>query len=263
MPISESTAPPRFLLVTGDDFGRSHEVNEAIERWFQAGALTQASLMVNEPHADEAARIAQRNPGLCVGLHLTLCDGFAARLSPLTDGRGRFTPSPARAGWRYAVQPGLVEPLREEIERQFAAFRADGFSPAYWDGHAHLHLHPAVLRLTLPIAHRHGFRVTRVVREPGTWTLLPLIFRLLSRRAAPMLDRAEMRCADRVYGLARTGRMDRETIARILKTLPPGWSELYLHPGAEPALPAAEEVAELLRQARVELATAEDLRAEK
>jgi hopanoid biosynthesis associated protein HpnK len=263
MPISESSAPSRYLLLTGDDFGRSHEVNEAVERWFEAGALTQASLMVNEPQAEEAARIARRHPGLCVGLHLTLCDGSAARLSALTDARGSFEPSPARAGWRYALRGDLEDSLRDEIERQFAAFRALGFEPGYWDGHAHLHLHPTVLRLTLPIARRYGFHVTRLVREPSTWALFPLIFRLLSRRAVPALDRAEVRYADHVFGLARTGRMDRESIRRVLQNLPPGWSELYLHPGAETALPAAGDVAEMLRTSGVALATAEDLWAEK
>lgn len=238
-------------------------MNEAIERWCEAGALTQASLMVNEPYAEEATRIALRHPELCVGLHLTLCDGTAARLSALADSRGRFISSPARAGWRYAMRRDLAEPLREEIERQFGAFRALGLAPGYWDGHAHLHLHPAVLRLTLPIAQRHGFHVTRLVREPGTWALYPWIFRLLSRRAAPVLDRSQVQYADCVFGLARSGRMDRESIARIIRNLPSGWSEMYLHPGAEKALPEPGEVAEMLRDADVALATAEDLRAEK
>src|SRR5437763_11364658 len=83
----------KLLIVTGDDFGRSHEVNEAIERCHVAGFLTQASLMVNEPFADEAVRIAQRHPALRVGLHLTLCDGRASVVSAITNEEGEFCPA--------------------------------------------------------------------------------------------------------------------------------------------------------------------------
>ena len=148
----------KCLIVTGDDFGRSAEVNEAVERFHRAGLLTQASLMVNEPGVEEAVRIARRNPGLTVGLHLTLCSGRASGKTPLADGRGFLPPSPAWAGLRYAFDRALRPALRAEIEAQFEAFAGLGFPPVYWDGHTHLHLHPAVFDLTLPVAvaHVHG-----------------------------------------------------------------------------------------------------------
>lgn len=223
------------LIVTGDDFGRSHQVNEAIERAHAAGFLTQASLMVNEPCAEEAVRIAQRHPTLCVGLHLTLCDGRATRAAgPLTDISGMFTDSPARAGMRYALFPQMFAPfLRAEIQGQFARFRAWQFAPSYWDGHTHLHLHPTIFRLTLPIAIEHGFQATRVVREPGSWALLPEIFQLLSRNAIPALRRRSIAFADHTFGLRDTGRITPAVTRRILQNLPDGLSEFYFHPGAE------------------------------
>ena len=45
---------PEPLILTADDFGRSPEVNAAIALWAKAGALTQASLMVNESAAPAA-----------------------------------------------------------------------------------------------------------------------------------------------------------------------------------------------------------------
>src|SRR5687767_10758125 len=108
------------LILTADDFGRSPDINAAIERAHRAGFLTQASLMVNEPAAEAAAQIGRRNPALCVGLHLTLCAGRAARISALTDACGQFPASPARAGLRYFFSPALADPLRAEIRAQFA-----------------------------------------------------------------------------------------------------------------------------------------------
>jgi hopanoid biosynthesis associated protein HpnK len=224
----------KHLIVTGDDFGRSHEVNEAIERGHEAGFLTQASLMVNEACAEEAVRIAQRHPSLGVGLHLTLCDGHAAAASAVTDATGRLTDSPARAGWRYAFRLSLTPALRGEIQAQFERFRALGLSPSYWDGHTHLHLHPKIFRLTLPVAVEQGFRAMRLVREPGRPAHLPLIFAALSRATIPALERHGIAFTDRTFGLRDTGRMTTEIASHILQHLPEGVSEFYFHPGAEP-----------------------------
>ena len=223
------------LILTADDFGRSPEINAAIERAHRAGFLTQASLMVNEPAVDDAVVIARRNPALVVGLHLALCDGSASGISPLTNSAGHFTPSPARAGLRYFFSPSLAEPLRHEIRAQFERFLSLGFASSYWDGHAHLHLHPTLLRLTTPIAAELGFRWTRLVREPGPFAVLPFIFERLSQSALPILKSHHIRFADHVFGLRHTGRMDTATIAHLLRDLPEGISELYFHPGAEPA----------------------------
>jgi predicted glycoside hydrolase/deacetylase ChbG (UPF0249 family) len=219
----------RRLLLTGDDFGRSPEINSAIQRWHRAGALTQASLMVNEPHVSEAADIARRNPGLRVGLHLALCDGCAS------DGRAMGS-SPALAGLRFALFPGARGWLRREIEAQFAKFRALGFEPAYWDGHMHLHLHPLVLSLTIPVAVGHGFHFTRLMREPGPRGILPAIFARLSANAAPKLRSAGVDFADAVFGLRRSGRMHLNEVRRALRYAPEGLTEIYFHPGAESVL---------------------------
>jgi hopanoid biosynthesis associated protein HpnK len=236
----------KCLLVTGDDFGRSTKINEAIDEYHAAGALTQASLMVNETAVDEAARIARRNPELCVGLHLTFCDGPAAHISALTDRRGNLRSSPAAAGLQIAFSKAAQAALEGEIERQFSAFLALGFPATYWDGHHHLHLHPEVLRATLPIAAHYGFKVTRVVREPFPWRPLPAIFHLLSRAAIPLLDEQKVHYADRVFGLTGTGKLDERRIGKILRRLGNGVNELYLHPGAELSLPRPERLAAMI-----------------
>ena len=226
----------RRLLLTGDDFGRSAAINAAIEQWHRAGALTQAGLMVNEPGADEAVEIARRNPKLSVGLHLTLCDGSAS------DGSA-MRASPALAGLRFAFFPGARAWLRREIGAQFAKFAQLGFAPTHWDGHTHLHLHPLVLGLTIPIAAAHGFRFTRLVREPGTRGFLPRVFSILSARAAPRLRAAGIGFADAVFGLSKSGRMDPDEIRRALRHASTGTIEIYFHPGAEAVLRDPAQVA--------------------
>ena len=233
---------PRRLLLTGDDFGRSAAVNAAIEQWHRAGALTQAGLMVNEPGAQEAVEIARRNPKLRTGLHLTLCDGRASDGSVM----GR---SPALAGLRFAFFPGARAWLRREIGAQFEKFKQFGFAPMYWDGHTHLHLHPLVLGITIPIAVAHGFRFTRLVREPrdgkSARGILPRVFSVLSARAALRLRATGIEFADAVFGLGKSGRMDLDEVRRAVKHSSTGTTEIYFHPGAETVLKGAAEVAEV------------------
>ena len=230
----------RRLILTADDFGRSPTVNAAIGRWARAGALTQASLLVNEAHAPEAVQLARALPDLRVGLHLALCDGLAS------DGTA-LPRSPAGAGFRYALLPWTHRWLAREISAQFARFLALGFPPTYWDGHAHLHLHPVVLAITLPIARQHGFTFTRLVREPGPRRILPAIFQLLSTHAAPALRAAGIGFADRVFGLRQSGKMDRAEVARALRHATSGTTEIYFHPGAEKAI-SESDVVKLVRE---------------
>ena len=229
----------RRLLLTGDDFGRSVLINAAIEQWHRAGAITQAGLMVNEAGAEEAVEIARRNPKLRTGLHLTLCDGRAS------DGSAMGA-SPALAGLRFAFFPGARAWLRREIGAQFEKFRQLGFAPTHWDGHTHLHLHPLVLRLTIPIAVAHGFRFTRLVREPGSRGFLPRVFSILSERAAPKLRAAGIGFADAVLGLSKSGRMDLDEVRRAVQHASTGTTEIYFHPGAESVLKEPSEVAEIV-----------------
>jgi hopanoid biosynthesis associated protein HpnK len=241
------------LIITGDDFGRSHEVNEAIERCHEAGFLTQASLMVNEPCAEEAVRIAQRHPALCVGLHLTLCDGRASSVSALTNRAGQLTASPAIAGIRYAFEPGLLPSLTREIREQFERFRSLGLRGTYWDGHAHLHLHPVVSRETFHISTEQGFNALRLVREPGAPALLPFIFNWLSRLA--LRQYRGYAVADHTFGLRDTGKITTETAARILRNLPEGLNEFYFHPGAEPEEIDCAALLALLEERAIKLRT--------
>jgi predicted glycoside hydrolase/deacetylase ChbG (UPF0249 family) len=225
----------RRLILTADDFGRSSSVNAEIERWCHAGALTQTSLMVNEPHAAAAVEISRTLPKLQIGLHLTLCDGLAS------DGTA-MARSPTWAGLRFAFWPGARAWLRREIAAQFARFRDFGLPAAYWDGHTHLHLHPVVMSLALPVARQHGFTFTRLVREPGPPALVPWIFQKLSARAIPALHTVGVGFADRVLGLRKSGRMEVADLDRALAQSSEGTTEIYFHPGAEKFL-TAEEVA--------------------
>src|SRR5437870_9682598 len=106
-------AAGRRLIVNADDFGRSASINRAVIRAHREGILTTASLMVNEPAFEQAVALARENPGLGVGLHLTLLCGHSTlpqeRIPGLVNEKNEFSNHPARAGFRYFFRRGLRE----------------------------------------------------------------------------------------------------------------------------------------------------------
>ncbi|HEV2700147.1 MAG TPA: hopanoid biosynthesis-associated protein HpnK [Steroidobacteraceae bacterium] len=222
----------RLCIITADDFGLHAAVNEAVESAHRAGVLTAASLMVGAPAAQDAARRALELPNLRVGLHLTLADGRALlprrQIPDLVDADNRFHDNMVGAGWRFFASPSVRAQLAAEIRAQFAAFAALGLKLDHLDAHKHFHLHPTVLSLALRIGTEFGLRAVRIPAEPGlTATRLLSPWLALMRRRA---RRAGMACNDQIYGLAHSGAMDEARLLRILASLPPGVSEIYLHP---------------------------------
>ncbi|MBI3780531.1 MAG: hopanoid biosynthesis-associated protein HpnK [candidate division NC10 bacterium] len=238
------------LIVTGDDFGLSSAVNQAIVRAHEQGLLTSASLMVNGPAASEAVALAKAHPRLAVGLHLVLCQGRSTlppyMIPGLVDAEGHFSESPVRAGLRYFFLRSLRPQLRREIEAQLAAFVATGLAISHLDGHVNVHLHPTVLAILLELAGRYGIRAMRLPLDDLRSTLAldttrlayklshALIFGLLCRYARGRLVGAGVRAADRVYGLLQSGDMNEAFLLGLLPRIRDGLVEWYCHVGLPP-----------------------------
>ena len=227
------------LIVTGDDFGLSIPVNEAIEGAHRNGILTAACLMVGAPAAADAVARAKRLPNLAVGLHVVLARGRPilppGKVRDLVDGSGRFDDNLVRAGFRYFFLPGARRQLAAEIRAQFEAFRATGLALDHVNAHNHLHVHPTILGLILRIGRDFGMKAVRVPFEPAGQGEIGQRIRtaLLGLWIAPMkrrLRRAGVACNDYVFGFHDSGGMDRERMQALLSRLPDGTSEIFTHP---------------------------------
>ena len=231
-------------IISADDFGLSEAVNEAVERAHRNGILSTTSLMVAGPAAGDAVRRARRLPGLRVGLHLVLVEGPAmlpfADIPLLVDDTGHFPPDQARLGARYFFAPGARRQLRAEIAAQFRAFAATGLPLDHANAHKHMHLHPTVGRLLVQEGREHRLPAIRVPREPAAVLarlgeppgagaqLLARWTRLLRSQCRG----AGVRTNDWCFGVAWSGHMRAERVARLAPVLPSGLSEIYFHPAA-------------------------------
>ena len=239
----------RRLIVNADDFGRSHSINEAVIRAHREGILTSASLMTNEPGFDEAVKLANENPKLGVGLHLTLLCGHSAlppeKIPGLVNPRGEFSENPVATGFRYFFNRSLREPLRAEIHAQFARFHATGLPLDHVDGHLHLHLHPVVFGILMANAEKLGIQRMRFTRDclarsrrmaRGRWFYRishAAIYQWLSNRAREPLRQRGIKHAQITFGLLQDSHVDEEYVLKLLPELPPGDSELYSHPSLD------------------------------
>lgn len=227
------------LIVTADDYGLHASINEAVELGFREGVLCAASLMVAAPAAADAVARARRMPGLAVGLHLVLADGEAMlppqRIPELVDAHGWFNSAMARNGARYFFLPRVRHQLAAEIRAQFEAFAVTGLPLDHVNAHKHFHLHPTILSLLLRIGSEFGLRAVRLPAEPGSGPWLRPWLALMRQR----LDKAEVIHNDHVFGVRHSGAMDETALLGILRHLPAGLSEVYLHPAAHDGLSAS------------------------
>ncbi len=233
----------KFLIVTADDFGLHEAINEAVEKASRTGILTAASLMVAAPAAADAVRRARGLPGLRVGLHLVLADGqavLAPELIPaLADRSGRMDSRMFVNGLRYFALSAVRRQLEAEIRAQFSAFARTGLVLDHVNVHKHFHLHPTLLEMLLRVGREYGVAAVRVPDEPlwfaahagnglglaGNALLAPWVA-LMKRR----LRSAGVLHNDRVFGIAASGAMNERTLLAALSRLPPGLTEIYLHP---------------------------------
>jgi predicted glycoside hydrolase/deacetylase ChbG (UPF0249 family) len=189
--------PGRSLIVNADDFGRSRGVNAGVIKGHEEGIVTSASLMVRWPSASEAAAYARANPDLSLGLHVDLGEW--------TFSDGAWVPV------YEVVRIDEWSALEQEVRTQLSSFRAlVGRDPTHVDSHQHVHgtaLATGVLSV--------------LSRELG----VPL------RNSSPGVRY----CGD-FYGQTRRGMPLQDAISigrliQILKSLPPGTTELACHPG--------------------------------
>jgi len=254
----------RRLVITADDFGAAEAVNEAVETAHCDGVLSAASLMVTGAAAADAVRRAREIPSLRVGLHLVLVEGRpclpADHVPHLTDADGSFRGDMAASGATMFFNPSARAELAVEIEAQFAAFAATGLPLDHVNAHKHFHLHPTIAGLILKIGARFGLRAVRAPLEPEAPLRLaepPTSVRgdpvaLFARVLRARIRAAGLLAPDQVFGLRWTGAMTEPRLAGIVRALPPGLSEIYLHPathggfaGAAPGYRYAEELAAL------------------
>lgn len=266
------------LVITADDFGAAQAVNEAVERGHVEGVLTAASLMVGGPAAADAVARAKRLPKLRVGLHLVLVEGHPLSapeaIPDLVGPDGLFRTDMAGLGVDIFFKAKVRAQAAAEIRAQFEAYRATGLSLDHVNTHKHFHLHPTILGLILGIGRSYGLRALRTPAEPRATlraaepgaSLPPAALTAPFAAAVKWSTRAAgLTTPDQVFGLAWSGAMTPARLDGLIRNLPEGLSEIYLHPatgayeGSAPGYRYREELQALIDPQVAAAARAEGL----
>jgi predicted glycoside hydrolase/deacetylase ChbG (UPF0249 family) len=238
----------RHLVVNADDLGLTVGVNDGIFDAHDHGILTSASLFAGAPATSDAIHRARSRPSLGLGAHLALVDGtptLPPRLIPtLVEDDGRF-----RRSWKpfiVACLRGKVSLADVELEltAQIERLRSAGVRLTHLDAHKHVHAYPPVFAIVARLAGRFAIPVVRVpyerwsptsrdVRSHGGLGLQALLNAAMlpwARRDYRIAVSHDVRTPHFV-GRIHTGMLSAEALAGILRTLPPGITELMVHPG--------------------------------
>lgn len=234
------------LIVSGDDFGLSEQVNEGVIRAFRDGVLTSCSLMVTGDAFDQAVALARENPGLAVGIHLVTVMGRSVlpkrEIPSLVDEQGRFSNNPSLAGLKYYFWARARRELRRELAAQFEKYESTGLPLSHVDGHLHMHVHPVIFDAAITLGERFGAKRMRVPQEERrlalafdrgaafSRTLHSLLFSRLAGYMKRTLTNRGFTFTQRVYGDLQTGKMNEQYFLYALENLRSETNEIYFHP---------------------------------
>lgn len=242
----------RFLIVNGDDFGRSQSVNDGIAEAFRRGILTSASIVAMGAEFESAVALAKQLDGLGVGIHLVL-DEHPPALPPseipsLVTKDGQFRPRGQQFA-KMVVNSRMQDDVLREWDAQISKVLAAGIKLDHIDGHGHCHAHPRVARAVVALAERYSIRHIRLPVESLVWrseraSVSRFIgkvalnsFALFSRH----LWDGKLSFPQFFYGFSEGGHMTASTVRRVAQLAPLGVSELMVHVGASNAEPAGHE----------------------
>lgn len=151
----------KLLIIHADDIGVSHSANSASLKAFKEGSVNSGSIMVPCPWFPEIAAYAKENPGLDLGLHLTLNSEWAlykwgpvapiAEVSSLVDDKG-FLYDNVLDLIKHAKVAEVERELRAQIDRAIAF----GINPTHFDGHMGAAFsNPDYLKVYLKLSHEY------------------------------------------------------------------------------------------------------------
>jgi predicted glycoside hydrolase/deacetylase ChbG (UPF0249 family) len=240
------------LIVNADDLGADEARNAGIFEAIRAGSVTSASILANGPALKGALQVVRSLPQKKVswGIHLNLSEGtpLSAGLNLLTGKEGSLL-GKARTH-KLLSNPGkpeLEKQVAQEIETQIQVLRKAGVRISHLDGHQHVHVFPAAIRAAVRAARIHRIPWVRIPEDPGPNLGAPGIqdslvaeaqnFSRLGAEARPHLKGSGISTTDNFRGLYLKGKFTFPIMEENLRQLPPGLTELMVHPGRVPSAP--------------------------
>ena len=248
-------------------------VNAGILHAFREGILTSASVMACGDAFEEAVAGAQAAIGFGLGVHLCLTEGRPVsppdRVPSLLRADGRFHDTVTAFLASFFLGKIRLEEVELEFRAQIGKVLDYGVHVEKLDSHMHLHILPPILDVVLRVGQSFRIGAVRLPREPlrfwgsrpGAWAK-GLALRGLSAAQAGKVARSGFCTSQHLLGLSSSGGVTERRLLAWLRALPPGPTELMVHPGYEDAALRAMPVSYAYgREAEVAALTSSRVRA--
>jgi len=217
-------ADAKLLIIHADDLAVAHSQDIASFEGLDRGAASSASIMVPCPWLTEVADYAKAHPEADLGLHLTLTSEWRTyRWGPLAP-RDQVVSLLDPQGYLFSTAEEAVRHIKpEEAEREVRAQVETalkmGIRPTHLDSHmGTLFTKPALMAVLINVAHEYHLPFL-MLKIPG----VPSDMYSALKPTDVILDRVFMAAPP----IKPDAWLDYYT--HIVRTLPPGVSELIVH----------------------------------
>jgi predicted glycoside hydrolase/deacetylase ChbG (UPF0249 family) len=245
----------RSLIVNADEFGLTEGINEGIIEVHAHGIVTSTTMVANFWAFDHAAALSRKNPALAIGVHLNLTHGMPIlpqdRVHTLVDENGYFY---RRRPFLQRLILGQISMIQvyEEFRAQIDKVIAAGIEPSHLDSHESVYMYPDLFfKVVVPIARLYRLPI-RLQQEPMDRDMFSddgayrrylaseafwknHIMSALAHRYRTFLRKHGVRTTDHflsTFSCLRRYPNDLVSgLARDLRELEPGTTELMVHPG--------------------------------
>jgi hypothetical protein len=218
----------RLLIINADDFGMCHAENAATIAGLEQGAFCSATVMVPCPWFEEALAFARRRPDADLGVHITHTSEWmtykwgpvcgASGVPSLVDAGGHFYRD-VESVYAHARFDEIEQETRAQIERALAG----GIDVTHLDSHmgtVQLDVNYHDLYVRLAAEYRLPIRMAR-----RSW-----MHDMGMEQIVELADQLGVLSPDHFwYGGPRHPGETAPYWTTLLRNLPPGVNELYVH----------------------------------
>lgn len=231
------------LIVNGDDFGLTNGMNEGILKCYQSGILTSTSIMAGGDAFESAVTIANENPELDLGIHLTLVAGKPVlnknKIPSLLNRSGNFFENYKEFSKAYISRRFDQNEIKNELSAQIKKALDAGLQLSHIDSHQHIHCFPKVLGVVIELSKTFGIPIIRFPHEIiSPYIMMNIherrrLFEMFAINSLCLTIRKRIPIKTNYFvGFFAGGRLNKQNLFKIIDHLPSeGTCELMCHPG--------------------------------
>jgi predicted glycoside hydrolase/deacetylase ChbG (UPF0249 family) len=203
-----------LLVVNADDLGLSQEINAGILWGIDCGLITDTSVLVKAPYADQAISGLVSSGIRHAGIHINL-DGVLGWRPGGIEQRSRAVLS------TLLNDEAFLEKCTCEARTQIEIFLSSGLIPTHLDTHHHVHGFPSIFEILMGLCTEYripAVRFSRLGYHLSTREAIPFDERIYACMEETLRCRGVIFCQHLLEG------------ARCLDQVGHGTTELVVHP---------------------------------